>query len=97
MEQNIYFSSKALVLNHRINYWMRSSAIGIWETAVKEIIQADSFFVNDATIQAPRDYFRPCKYIDRINRRIRPACKAVKREFYLQNYCYSGYEIVVMV
>lgn len=42
---------------------MRSSAIGIWETAVKDIIQADSFFVNDATIQAPRDYFRPCKNI----------------------------------
>lgn len=41
---------------------MRSSAIGIWETAVKDIIQADSFFVNDATIQAPRDYFRPCMY-----------------------------------
>lgn len=56
------FSAKALVLNHQINNWMRSSAVGIWETALKDIIQADSFFVNDATIQAPRDYFRPCKY-----------------------------------
>ncbi|KAJ6648602.1 Transferrin [Pseudolycoriella hygida] len=52
-------NSRALQLNHRINYWMRSSAVGIWETAIKEIIQADNFFVNDATIQAPRDYFRP--------------------------------------
>lgn len=52
-------NAKALLLNHKVNYWMRSSAIGIWETAVKDIIQADSFFVNDATIQLPRDYFRP--------------------------------------
>jgi hypothetical protein len=52
-------NAKALLLNHKINAWTRSSAIGIWETAVREIIQADSFFVNDATIQAPRDYFRP--------------------------------------
>ncbi|XP_037032135.1 transferrin-like [Bradysia coprophila] len=51
-------NTKALLLNHKVNYWMRSSAIGIWETAVKDIIQADNFFVNDATIQAPRDYFR---------------------------------------
>lgn len=55
------YSAKALVLNHKINSWMRSSAIQVWETAVREIIQADSYFVNDATIQAPRDYFRPCK------------------------------------
>lgn len=59
----LHFSAKALVLNNKINYWMRVMATGVWETAVKDIIQADNFFVNDATIQAPRDYFRPCQWI----------------------------------
>lgn len=53
-------SEPAIQMSQSINRWMRSS--GTWEVALRDIIQADNFAINDVTnIQLVRDYFRPCK------------------------------------
>lgn len=54
-------SGPAVQMAQSINRWMSTSDSSNWEFALREIIEADSFVVNDVTIQLPRDYFRPCK------------------------------------
>lgn len=50
----------AVDLYLQIPGWMQST--GKWESALREIIAADSYVAKSVTIQAPIDYFNPCKY-----------------------------------
>lgn len=54
-------SGPAVQMAQSLNRWMSTTDKSNWEFALREIIESDSFAVNDVTIQLPRDYFRPCK------------------------------------
>lgn len=56
------FSVGSVELYQQIPGWMQSN--GKWESALREIIAADSHVLKSSvTIQAPIDYFNPCKCI----------------------------------
>jgi hypothetical protein len=56
-------TSRNLSLQALIDKWMRSQGTSIWESAIREILTADNYAVQTATIQSPADYIRPTRPI----------------------------------
>lgn len=54
-------SYRSVELSQRLNGWLQNTGSSNWQTALREIINADNLVVVDTTIQSPRDAMRPCK------------------------------------
>lgn len=48
-------------LSFALKRWAGGFGSGNWESAIREILTANSFVVTDTTIQGVRDHFRLCK------------------------------------
>lgn len=49
-------------LSTRIDRWLNAFSPNIWETAIRQILTADSYMVVDTAIQKLDVFWTPCKF-----------------------------------